>query len=194
MLAIDGAQLLSDEVLDLLPRQADARAKGGDPFRVVLFAREELVARLIDPGMRHLRRRITMTQRLQPLSSDEIGPYLVHRLAAAGPSGLVSFSQGALERIYLASDGRARIVNVVSDRCLLILRQPPRTTGPGVERCRYSSGSESERVRQRQVHHHPLGPRSRGSGPHSLRIAYHNLAYPEILMAIGGWRHTNYGP
>ena len=128
VLAIDGAQRLSDEVLDLLPKQADAKSKGGSPLRVVLFAREELVTRLVDPGMRHLRRRITMTHCLQPLSSDEIGPYLVHRVAAAGSPGLISFSRGALERIYRASGGRARIVNVVSDRCLLMLRQPPRTT------------------------------------------------------------------
>ena len=69
-----------------------------------------------------------MTHCLQPLSSDEIGPYIIHRLAAAGSHGSLSFKQGALERIYDASGGHARIVNTVSDRCLLMLYQCSRTT------------------------------------------------------------------
>ena len=77
VLAIDEAQLLSDDLLDLLARHSDSKDKGGSSLRVVLFAQEELAARLVDRRMRHVRRRITMTHRLQPLSPDEIGPHYI---------------------------------------------------------------------------------------------------------------------
>jgi type II secretory pathway predicted ATPase ExeA len=128
VLAIDEAQLLSDELLDLLARHSDSKDKGGSSLRVVLFAQEEVAARLVDRRMRHLRRRITMTHCLQPLSPDEIGPYLTHRLATAGSHNPVGFTRDALEGIYCASGGHARIVNIVSDRCLLALDERSRTT------------------------------------------------------------------
>ena len=128
VLAIDEAQLLSDELLDLLARHSDSKDKRGSSLRVVLFAQEELAARLVDRRMRHLRRRITMTHCLRPLSPDEIGPYITHRLAAAGSHNLIGFSQDALEDIYCASGGHARIVNIVSDRCLFLLNGRSRTT------------------------------------------------------------------
>ena len=128
VLAIDEAQLLSDELLDLLARQSDSKDKGGSSLRVVLFAQKELAARLVDRRMRHLRRRVTMTHCLQPLSPDEIGPYITHRLVRAGSRNLIGFAQDALEAIYYVSRGHARIVNVISDRCLLVLDERSRTT------------------------------------------------------------------
>ena len=128
VLAIDEAQLLSDEVLDLLARHSDSKARGGSSLRVVLFAQEELAARLVNRRMRHLRRRITMTHCLRPLSPDEVGPYIAHRLATAGSHNLIGFTQDALEGIYRVSGGHARIVNIVSDRCLLLLDERSRTT------------------------------------------------------------------
>lgn len=123
VLAVDEAQLLSDDLLELLARHSDSRGRGGCSLRVVLFAQEELAARLVDSRMRHLRHRISMAHCLQPLSSDEIGPYITHRLAKAGLHGLISFDEDVLERIYRVSKGHAGIVNIVSDRCLIMLHE-----------------------------------------------------------------------
>ena len=71
--------------------------------------------------LKHVRKRVTRTHCLRPFFSDEIGPYVVHRLAMAGSHGLIGFSEGAIERIYRLSGGYARVVNALSDRCLLIL-------------------------------------------------------------------------
>jgi type II secretory pathway predicted ATPase ExeA len=128
VLAVDEAQLLSDELLDLLARHSDSKDKGSSSLRVVLFAQEELAARLVDRRMRHLRRRITMTHCLQPLAPDEIRPYIMHRLATAGSQGLIRFDEDAIERIYRVSRGYARIINIISDRCLLVLDERSRTT------------------------------------------------------------------
>ncbi|MGD0661838.1 MAG: AAA family ATPase [Syntrophorhabdales bacterium] len=128
VLAVDEAQLLSDELLDLLARHSDSKDKGGSSLRVVLFAQEELTARLVDRRLRHLRRRITMTHCLQPLAPDEIRPYIMHRLATAGSQGLIRFDEDAIEKIYRVSKGHARIVNIVGESCLLLLDERSRTT------------------------------------------------------------------
>jgi len=121
VLAVDEAQLLSDDLLELLARHSDSWDEGGISLRVALFAQEELASRLVDRRMRHIRRRITVTRCLQPLSPDEIGAYLTHHLAAAGSEGAIRFDKDALKRIYQVSEGNGRIVNTLSGRCLLSL-------------------------------------------------------------------------
>jgi len=128
VLAIDEAQLLSDDLLDLLATLSDTNGTAGRSLHVVLFAQQELVARLIDRRMRYLRGRITMTHCLQPLTLPEVGPYIMHRLATAGSRGQVRFDEDAVERIYRASGGYARVVNSLSDHCLLVLGELSRTT------------------------------------------------------------------
>jgi len=121
VLAVDEAQLLSDELLELLAGDSGSWDEGGMSLRVALFAQEELASRLVDHRMRYVRQRITVTHCLRPLSLDEIGAYLMHHLAAAGSQGAIRFDKGALERIYQVSKGYGRIVNTVSGRCLLAL-------------------------------------------------------------------------
>ncbi len=171
VLAIDEAQLLSDELLDLLARHSDSKDKGGSSLRVVLFAQEELAARLVDRRMRHVRRRITMTHRLQPLSPDEIGPYITHRLAAAGSHNLIGFSQDALEGIYCASWGHARIVNIVSDRCLFVLNERSRTT--------VTRKIVGQVVREEGI---PTFPKGKASANARLRIL--RLALAGVISAL----------
>ena len=128
VLAIDEAQLLTDELFRLLARLSEPEAPGGRALRVVLFAHEELMARLVDRRERYIRRRIAMTHWLQPLSQDEVGPYIAHRLAKAGSRGLIRFDKGALESISRASGGYARVVNTVSDQALFLLDGKSGTT------------------------------------------------------------------
>ena len=121
VLAVDEAQLLSDDLLELLARGSASWDEGGMSLRVALFAQEELASRLVDRRMRRVRQRITVTHCLQPLSPDGIGAYLTHHLAAAGSLGVITFDKGALGRIYQVSKGYGRIVNTVTGRCLLAL-------------------------------------------------------------------------
>jgi len=128
VLAVDEAQLLSDDLLELLAGGSDSWDEGGISLRVALFAQEELASRLVDRRMRQIRQRIAVTHCLQPLSSDEIGAYLMHHLATAGSQGAITFDEGALERIYRVSKGYGRMLNTVSGRCLLALDEQSGTT------------------------------------------------------------------
>jgi hypothetical protein len=56
---------------------------------------------------------------LARLHADEIGAYIDHRLRAAGWTGARLFSPQALAQLVKVSDGRARRINLLSDKALL---------------------------------------------------------------------------
>jgi general secretion pathway protein A len=128
ILVIDEAQLLSDDLLALLAKLSDPGTTGDRGLCVVLFAQEEMASRLVQHHMRYLRRRITTTHCLLPLSPDEIGPYIMHRLVTAGSCGEIRFDKNVIEKICRVSEGYARIINTVSDRCLFVLDERSKTT------------------------------------------------------------------
>ena len=71
--------------------------------------------------MRYLSQRITVTCRLKPFSENEVGRYINYRLVKAGSRGLPNFKKRAVKLIYEASRGYPRLVNILSDRCMLAL-------------------------------------------------------------------------
>jgi hypothetical protein len=83
---------------------------------------------LLERSMRELRRHITVTHYLQPLSLQEVGPYIRHRLSKAGGNGSISFTEDACKYIYAASKGCPRIINRICDQSLLLLSTQSKTT------------------------------------------------------------------
>lgn len=171
VLAVDEAQLLSRGLFRLLATLASPGGAPGEALRVVLFANEELAARLVDDRERYVRERVTMTHCLQPLSPDEIGPYIAHRLAKAGSQGLVGFDKGAVKSISRASGGYARIINTVADHALLLLDEKSGTTVDRrmVERVLAREGLDASR-------------KGKMAGGARLRIVY--LAALGVILAL----------
>ncbi len=128
VLAIDEAQDLSDDVIEVLEWLFRDETDDLKPsLRIILFGREELVTRLLDRRMGRIRRHIAMTHYLQALSPDEVGAYVRHRLAKAGSNGLIQFTEDALDGVYVASKGCPRVINTICDRCLLSLYKQSKT-------------------------------------------------------------------
>jgi general secretion pathway protein A len=128
VLAIDEAEALSDDALDALAGLChEGAADSGQPLRVVLFGRDELVTRLLDRGMERLRRHIATTHCLQTLSVEEVGPYIMHRLSKAGPTGFIRFTEDVLTGVHAASGGNPRIIGFICDRCLFLLQERSKT-------------------------------------------------------------------
>jgi MSHA biogenesis protein MshM len=133
VLAVDEAQLLPDETLAMLtglatsPGAQDGIAGDestpfeGTALRTILFAQQEIAPRFLDKNMEDLRRRITITHYLHPLSREEVGQYVKFRLSKAGANGSVSFTNESLGRIHTASKGYPRIVNGICDQSLFLL-------------------------------------------------------------------------
>jgi general secretion pathway protein A len=121
VVAIDEAQLLSNELLEFIRVLSNIETEKEKIIRIILFAQPELVEKLKEPRMRYLSQRITITYRLKPFSERDVGLYIAYRLVKAGSKGVPSFKKNAIKLIYEASHGYPRLVNILSDRCMLVL-------------------------------------------------------------------------
>lgn len=121
IVAIDEAQLLSEELLEFIRVLSNLETEKEKLLRIILFAQPEFFERLKQPDMRYLAQRITVTYRLKPFSEKDVGFYIAYRLVKAGAKGLPRFTKGATRMIYQASQGYPRLVNILCDRCILAL-------------------------------------------------------------------------
>ena len=80
---IDEAQNLTPELLEEVRILSDLE-RGQKLLQVILVGQPELNDRLADEAMRPLEQRVTIKCDLPPLTRDEIGLYIAHRLAVAG--------------------------------------------------------------------------------------------------------------
>jgi MSHA biogenesis protein MshM len=87
---------------------------------VVLFGQPEIDLKLDQVGLRQLKQRITFSYYLQPLSRYDLEKYLSHRLARAGYTYGCIFTQEAQKRLYQASQGLPRILNILCHKALLV--------------------------------------------------------------------------
>jgi MSHA biogenesis protein MshM len=86
----------------------------------VLFGQPELNRKLELESIRQLAQRITFHYHLGPLSRDDLDFYVAHRLRVAGFAGARLFSSAAIARLYKASGGVPRLVNVLAHKALML--------------------------------------------------------------------------
>jgi general secretion pathway protein A len=117
---VDEAQNLSPEMLEHVRAIADIEADRR-LIQLVIVAQPSLLETLERPELRRFVERVSVRCELGPLTADEIGGYVLHRLAVAGggPSS-VEFDADALTLIYDLTRGLPRLVNRLCDRVLAI--------------------------------------------------------------------------
>ena len=69
--------------------------------------------------MRQLDQRVAVRFHIHALSHTETASYVAHRLRVAGADDGIAFTRRALTRIYQASGGLPRRVNLLCDRALM---------------------------------------------------------------------------
>ncbi|MGL5006125.1 MAG: AAA family ATPase [Plesiomonas sp.] len=119
ILLIDEAQHLQPPVLEQLRLLTNLETNQTKLLQVILIGQPELLQRLEQPALRQLLQRITARYHLLPLSLSELTDYIAFRLKIAGCERAL-FSPKALQALHKASGGVPRIVNVLSDRCLML--------------------------------------------------------------------------
>ena len=87
-------------------------------LQIILIGQPELRALLQREDMRQLAQRVTARYRLEPLTREETGAYIKHRLHICGATRPI-FTKSAVDRIYRLSGGIPRLINVLCDRALL---------------------------------------------------------------------------
>ncbi len=119
VLIIDEAQDLTDDLLEQVRLLSNLETDDRKLLQIVLMGQPELRDRLNAHNLRQLRQRITVRYHLKPLTLEEVGRYVQHRLQISGANGAPWFTRGAIWRIHRYSSGVPRLVNALSDKCLL---------------------------------------------------------------------------
>ncbi len=120
VLVIDEAQALPIESLEAVRLLTNLETEKAKLLQVVLFGQPELDRHLNNPLLRQLKQRITFSYYLPLLSPEDMDTYIFHRLAIAGYSSGSLFSKKARKRLYKASKGVPRIINILSHKALLL--------------------------------------------------------------------------
>lgn len=131
VLVLDEAQALPDESLEALRLFTNLETESRKLLQVVLFAQPELDERLNQHHFRQLRQRITFSYCLRPLTLDEAGAYVQHRLNIAGSAGDPLFAHKNIKLLASASKGVPRLINILAHKALLL------SFGEGAERVEY---------------------------------------------------------
>jgi general secretion pathway protein A len=119
VLIIDEAQALDGDVLEQLRLLTNLETHERKLLQIILIGQPELRDLLATPAMEQLAQRIVARYHLGPLSADETGDYIRHRLAVAGQGGPLPFDAGALGRVHRLTGGVPRRINLLCDRALL---------------------------------------------------------------------------
>jgi general secretion pathway protein A len=120
LLIIDEAQGLAPDTLEQVRLLSNLETETDKLIQILLLGQPELDALLASRDLRQLRQRIGVRWRLAPLSREETGAYVHHRLrVSAGSDRDHLFSDPALREVYRGSRGIPRVVNLLCDRALL---------------------------------------------------------------------------
>jgi general secretion pathway protein A len=119
LLIIDEAQNLPMQVLEQIRILSNLETDKEKLLQIVLVGQPNLKGMLRSMEMRQLDQRVSIKYELMPLTAEETGAYVMHRLTIAGGRAAVTFAPPALALIHRCTKGIPRLINLVCDRALL---------------------------------------------------------------------------
>jgi general secretion pathway protein A len=119
VLIVDEAQNLPLPILEQIRILSNLETDKEKLLQIILVGQLNLVPLLRSPELRQLDQRISIRYQLKPLTDEETGAYVTHRLAIATGARSVVFTPAALKVVYLYSGGIPRLINLLCDRALL---------------------------------------------------------------------------
>ena len=120
LLCLDEAQAIPIESLEALRLLTNLETEKRKLLQIVLFGQPELNRTLELDSIRQLAQRITFHYHLGPLTRDDMEYYLGHRLRVAGYTGARMFTRQAINKLYRASGGIPRLVNILAHKALMV--------------------------------------------------------------------------
>ncbi|MEY8829852.1 AAA family ATPase [Sedimentitalea sp. XS_ASV28] len=118
VLIVDEAQNISDEDLEQLRMLTNINARKDCLVMLFLVGQPELRDRLKQPNNRQIAQRVGAAFHLGPLSEEDTGHYIRHRISVAGGTREL-FDDAAIDRIYGVTGGVPRLINVVCELALV---------------------------------------------------------------------------
>jgi general secretion pathway protein A len=120
VLIIDEAQHLAPEVLEQIRVIANMETNESKLLQIVLVGQLNLLDTLGDAQVKQLDQRISLRARLKPLTRQEVGAYIAHRVSVAAEGERVLFEPSAVDRVHAYSSGIPRVINLLCDRALMV--------------------------------------------------------------------------
>ena len=118
VVVIDEAQNLSPEALEQVRLLTNLETATQKLLQIILIGQPELRTLLARDEMRQLAQRVTARYHLEPISREETGAYIQHRLQVCGISHSI-FRKDAVDAIHQLAGGIPRLINVLCDRSML---------------------------------------------------------------------------
>ncbi len=119
LLIVDEAQNLSAQAVEELRMLSNFQIETQTLLQSFLIGQPELQRVVRSAAMEQFRQRITASCHLGPLDASETGPYIEHRLRAAGWKQRPAFAADTFERIHQLTNGIPRAINRLCHRLLL---------------------------------------------------------------------------
>jgi general secretion pathway protein A len=119
VLIIDEAQNLALPILEQVRILSNFETAKDKLLQIFLIGQLSLVPLLRSPELRQLDQRVSLRYQLKPLSEEEVGGYVTHRLAVASATQSVVFTPAALRLVRDYTAGIPRLINLLCDRALV---------------------------------------------------------------------------
>ena len=119
VLCIDEAQAMPVETMEALRLLTNLETEKQKLLQVILFGQPELDDHLNEKNIRQLKQRISFSYHLKPIDREGMELYLTHRLVVAGYKGSNLFALKAINRLYKASRGIPRLINILSHKSMM---------------------------------------------------------------------------
>jgi general secretion pathway protein A len=119
VLILDEAQNLSAACLEQLRMLSNLETAKKKLLQIIFVGQLELGDKLKSGSMKALNQRISIRNRIEPLSRKETQDYIYHRLRVAKAPRDLTFTRSAFRCIYRHSKGYPRLINLICDRALL---------------------------------------------------------------------------
>ncbi|GLQ07931.1 ExeA family protein [Sneathiella chinensis] len=118
ILIVDEAQNLGTRLLEQLRLLSNINADNDQLLQLILVGQPQLKTLLQRPELAQFAQRVASDFHLVPLSLQDVEKYIRHRLEVAGRFDDL-FTDVACERIFEASRGIPRLINILCDTCLV---------------------------------------------------------------------------
>ncbi len=120
LLIVDEAQNLPVSALEELRMLSNFQSGGESLLQIFLLGQPEFRDKLQKAeSLEQLRQRVIATHHLDPMESEEVGPYLEHRMTLVGWAGNPRFTDEACAALFKYSRGVPRTINTLAARLLL---------------------------------------------------------------------------
>ena len=119
VLVVDEAQNMTIDALEELRMVSNINADRHHLLQIILVGQSRLREKLRLPALQQFAQRIETDFHLRPMSAQDVGGYISHRVKVAGRLDAEIFEPAACDVIFRISRGVPRIVNLVCDTALV---------------------------------------------------------------------------